>query len=185
MLRWAFYVSGLILILIGIAALMNPYMTVVASAAFLGCALILAGVNELYTWIAIRNLPNRPIWLPLLGVVDILAGMLFLSRIGLAIFTLLTLFAAWVLFSGMIRIYVAYRLKWEGVGSWWVMFLGGILMVLTGLLLAFNPFATALSIVAIAGFALAGIGLLTVLQGRSFYPPLYEVDAAMDVRHYY
>lgn len=170
--RWTFYTTGVILIAVGIISLMNPSATIFSAAIFMGIGLILTGINELVPYFSMRNNPERPGWLLLLGILDILVGVLLVTRIGLAVFTLLTLVAVWVMFSGLLRIYVSFTLKSAGIEKWWLMLVSGILMAIAAVVLFMNPFVAAYTVVFMIGVTLIGMGVLIIAEGRTIYPAL-------------
>lgn len=168
--RWTFYTAGAIFILLGVLSLLHPFLALVSVAVFMGIGLIITGINNLVPFFTMKGNPLRPKWLLPMGILDILFGFLFISRIGLAIFTLSTLLGLWVLLVGCLRLYIAYEIKSAGVTKWWWMLVSAVLMLLAAAVLLSHPVAAVLGVAMLTGLSLIGVGALSIAEGRILYP---------------
>jgi len=151
---WLFVVRGVCAVLLGIAALAVPGLTLIALVALFGAYAFADGV--LASVAAARAASHDRPWWPLLveGVVGIAIGVLTFFWPDLTAMTLLYLIAAWALVTGVLEIAAAVRLRREIAGEW-LLGVAGVLSVVFGLYVLANPLAGALAVVAIVGaFAL-------------------------------
>lgn len=168
--RWTFYTAGSIVIAMGILALLHPLVVVFSMAVFLGVGFILAGVNNLVPYFTIKDKALKPKWLLILGIIDIVFGILFISHIGLAVLTVTKLLGIWVALVGGMRIYIAFQVRSIGVGKWWIMLVSGAIMLAASVILLTNPVAAAVGVAMLTGFSLIGTGCLMIAEGRIMYP---------------
>lgn len=168
--RWTFFTTGAILVVLGVLSLLYPFVVLVTTAIFMGVGLLFCGLNHLVPYISMRNNPQRPVWMLPLAIVDIVVGVLFLSHIGLAIFTVTTLVGAWMLMTGGIRVFIAFKLKEAGAEKWWLMLASAILIMLVAGILLANPFVAGVAIALLTGASLIGMGVLVIMEGRTIYP---------------
>jgi len=169
---WLTLIRGILLILIGIVALFNPAMTLVALAQVIGFYLILEGC--LAIWAGISGQTSSRVWTIIRGLLLILAGVfvvahpVIMAAINATI--LIYLLAIAFLISGVTEIYVAIRDRKQIEGEGWLI-LGGVLSIIFAFVLIVAPLAAATMFVRILGvFAIiAGITLIaTAFRLRNF-----------------
>ncbi len=169
--RWTFYISGGVLVAAGVLMLLEPLVAVVSLAFLMGIGLVLAGINELFGYFSMRKSAACPGWVPLLGILDIVVGMLLITRVGLAVFTITTLFGAWVLLAGALRVTIALKLRGAGANNWQFMLLMGVLMLLAALVLFVNPGVAVFTVAFMAAITLIAVGCLMIFEGKILFPP--------------
>lgn len=167
---WVLLVRGILLILIGILAFINPLTWI----TFVGVYSLIEGVSML--WAGISNQPPVERRWPfiLVGVLSIIAGIIILTQPVLAGITLTVIIAAWAIIIGVLEIIQAIRLREEIDNEWWLI-LTGVLAVIFGVLVFAGGtqgiLAGALAIATVFGaFAIiAGVfSILLALRVRSF-----------------
>ena len=169
--RWTFYTAGGLMIVMGVVSLLHPMVALVSTAVLLGIGFLIAGLNNLVPYFTIKDPAIRPKWLLPLGIVDIVFGVVFISHIGLAMFTVTTLLGIWIALAGVMRLYIAFQLRAGGVTRWWIMLVSGVLMLIAAFLLLSNPIVAAIGVAMITGIALIGAGCLMIAEGGVIYPP--------------
>jgi uncharacterized membrane protein HdeD (DUF308 family) len=98
------------------------------------------------------------------GLISIAAGVAALLWPGLATLVLLYIIASWAVFTGILEIVTAIRLRHE-ITNEWMLGLGGLISVVLGLLLFFQPAAGSLAIIwMIASYAVI-FGILLIVLG--------------------
>jgi len=140
---------------------------------------ILIGVAAVIILVAvgtgIARTKDSPRWWTFLveGLISIAAGVVALIWPGLATLVLLYVIASWAIFTGILEIVTAIRLRHE-ITNEWMLGLGGLLSVLLGVLIFFQPAAGSLAIVwTIASYAVL-FGILLIVLGfrlRSWKAP--------------
>lgn len=159
---WVLTLKGVLLIIFGIIALMNPGVTFAILLTWFGVFLFIDGVlsliNVLSNW---KGAEDK--WMFVLeGLVNIVLGILIFR--APAAYTIVAVFfmGFWSIFSGVSRIAMAIQLRKEMTGEGWLA-LSGVLGILFGIIIISNPaIGVATFMYVLAFFALA-IGLLLVL----------------------
>lgn len=162
---WLPLLRGIILIVLGIYALLQPGITIAALAQVMGFFLIIDGVIAVVAGIA-GQVPSRG-WTILRGIVAILVGILVFAHpvlvAGITAVVIMYMIAFSAIFSGVIEIAAAIRdhREIEGVGGY---VLGGILSIIFGILLLMAPFLFGLTMVRIIGVfaAITGVVMITL-----------------------
>lgn len=167
---WIPLLRGLAAILFGIIALAMPGITLASLILVFGVWLLLDGVFTIFhAFTGRRETPRW--WMMLLeGLIAAALGIFALRSPGMAALTLLFYIAIWAIVSGVIRIVLAFALRREIRGEWW-MILGGFASVLFGLIMVVRPGAGALALLTIIGIwsILAGIALVMLaFKARRF-----------------
>lgn len=129
---WGWYVAlGVLLILVGIYAIWAEGAATLASVFALGIVLLIAGIGQLVAAFMARG-AGHVILLLLVGVLDVIVGLMLLEHpIGGALVVTLLL-AALLVFGGVFRFVSALWLQFPNYG--WVA-LSGVLSTILGLLL--------------------------------------------------
>ncbi len=135
---WLLALRGVLLIIFGIIALINPGVTFAVLLIWFSAYLI---IDSVFTLISVfRNWQTQEDkWLMVLeGVLGIILGILiYRSPETYAVFTVL-LMAFWAIFAGVTRIGLAIQLRKEIEGEWWLA-LSGVLSILFGIIIIGRP----------------------------------------------
>jgi uncharacterized membrane protein HdeD (DUF308 family) len=130
--RWAlFLVFGIVLIVVGLLAILMPFVAGVATALLVGLMLVIGGVTHIVG--AFRARGWGALFLHVLvGIVYAIAGLLMVEQPVEALFALTILVAAALLVAGIFRVVVSLAEQFPGWG--WVL-LGGVIDVILGVLI--------------------------------------------------
>lgn len=154
---------GVIVILIGLLALLNPLATGVATGFLLGVMLVVFGIFAIAA--GLSSLSGRARWIELLlGMLGIVAGAVTIFNPFAGALSLVLLIGAWLLVSGIFEIVSAFRTAHDRV---WRLLLGVLDVVLGGLLLFSGP-ATGFTFLALCvgiSFLFRGIFLVMLALG--------------------
>jgi len=145
--KWLLLISGILLVLLGVHLLFNPIERFVMVAIFIGATLFLSGVSEIATYFdEIRE--ARSGWLLASGIISTVVGMWILMGRGAAILTAILpiIFAIWVIASSFIRIVHSVARRSQGYPVWGLSLVLGLLGILAGTVLFFQPLLSALII---------------------------------------
>jgi uncharacterized membrane protein HdeD (DUF308 family) len=134
----AFLFEGILLAVLGIAALILPPLASLAIAIFLGWIFLISGIGGLIVTYWARTTPG--FWWSLISAaLAVLAGMLLLARPMQAVLTLTILLGAYFLAEGVTTIMYALEHRRELSGRWSWLLVSGLVdiaisfMVITGL----------------------------------------------------
>jgi uncharacterized membrane protein HdeD (DUF308 family) len=164
--RWTLFTAGGVIILVGALGALSRVFSIISPPSALGVGLIFSGLNYLVPYFALKNSKIRPKWLMVLGGVDAIFGILFLTRLGLLPFRLPTLIGLWIIFVACARVYMAFANFRAGVGKWWVTLTVSAYMVLASASMMANSADTASLL---AWNALIVTGLFIINEGRKLF----------------
>ena len=153
-------VLGGIDVLAGILALAWPGATVLVLALIFGLLLLLGGIVAIGVGTTIRRAGGNPVATYIIGGIAIVAGLICVFHPGAGLWAIALGCAVWFLMTGfgdlaMASASPANRL-WFGVL--------GVLSIVAGVILLFNPASAILTVAVIAGisFLIRGAGELTL-----------------------
>ena len=134
----AFLFEGILLAVLGIAALILPPLASLAITIFLGWMFLVSGIGGLFVTYWARATPG--FWWSLISAaLAVLAGMLLLARPMQAVLTLTIVLGAYFLAEGVTTIMYALEHRRELSGRWSWLLISGLVdiaisfMVITGL----------------------------------------------------
>jgi len=139
---WAIALRGVLGILFGAIALLQPGTTMLSLALVFAAYAFFDGVLAITA--SVRAVRQEEHWGYLMfeGIVDIVTAAIALLWPGITVLAFVFLVAGWALATGVLMIAAAFRLD-SVDGRWWLV-LGGIVSVLYGGLLAAAPLSGAL-----------------------------------------
>lgn len=155
---WWMLVRGLAAILFGIAAFARPGMTIWVLVMLFAAYAIIDGASMIVFG---RRMGNW-FWYALAGLVSMAAGVIAIAWPGISAMALLWVIAAWAILSGIFQIMSGMEIRKEVEGEW-VLYVGGALAILFGLMLFFRPGTGALSVVWLIGTFMILFGILQVI----------------------
>jgi len=131
--KWGWIVAfGVISMIAGVIALGSVVMATESAVFIVGIMMLVVGVIEIFTAFSARGWGRFLLWL-LLGALYVFAGFICIQN-PFAAATMLTLLLGFALIvSGILRVFLATRMK-QGTPWGWVVF-SGILSVLLGLMI--------------------------------------------------
>lgn len=156
---WAVALRGAVAILFGVVLLFWPGISLAFLLMLFGAFAIADGITTLIS--AVRSARAKESWgsLVLVGITDLLVGLLALFWPGITAAAFAFLIGAWAIVTGILAIVAAVQLRKSIRGEFWLG-LSGALSVLFGLAVLANPAAGALAMVWL-------IGLYAILFGAS------------------
>ena len=154
------FITGAILIALGILTLRYPLSAIMTVGTFIGIGLVVSGMNSLSGFYFFRF--KRFI---LLGLLDIIAGVLMIARPGITSFILPFVIGLWLFMTGISRVSVSFWLGGAKVGGWWLMLIDGIILIALAALMCASPIVSTLSVMMILACSLIAYGILAVLEG--------------------
>jgi uncharacterized membrane protein HdeD (DUF308 family) len=179
---WIVALRGAAAILFGILTAIVPGLSLAALVMLFGAyALIEGGFNIIA---AVRGATgDRPWWALLLeGIVSVAAGVIAFVMPGLTALALVYLIAAWAVFTGILEIAAAVRLRKHITGEWWLA-LTGVLSIAFGVLVAFFPGAGALAMVLWIGAYSIVFGILLLAVAFKLRRVRDDVEGRRMVAH--
>jgi uncharacterized membrane protein HdeD (DUF308 family) len=164
--KWGWIVAlGVVYLVAGVIALGSVVMATVAAVWVVGVMMIIAGVFEVIHSFQIKTWGRFLFWLAL-GVLYIIAGLIFFENPLFTAIWLTLLLGAALVASGIMRIYLGFNMK--GGAPWgWVVASGVITALLGGIILIHWPYSGlyALGIILGVDLVFAGAGWIGLGMG--------------------
>jgi uncharacterized membrane protein HdeD (DUF308 family) len=161
---WTVVLRGVIAVLLGLAALGWPQITLEVLVILLGAYLLVDGAFAIFTGVRDRS-RHRQWWLLLLeGLAGIVAGAIALFLPGITALVLIYVLAAWALITGILEILAAIRLREELRGEW-LLVLGGVASILFAVIVALRPTAGMIALVWLIAIYAIIFGILFIILG--------------------
>lgn len=163
---WSLALRGIAAMAFGVAALVWPDITLRVLVALFGAYALVDGVFTLFS--AARAEEQRGShWVAHLleGVLGIAAGIATFVWPGITALILLLIIAAWAMTTGLLEIFVAFRLRNEIMDNWARASFGlsGLASLIFGLIVVVRPDAGILAVIWIIGVYAIAFGLLLLI----------------------
>ena len=135
----AFLFEGILLAVLGVAALIVPPLASLAITIFLGWMFLVSGIGGLIVTFWARNMPG--FWRSLISAaLAVLAGMILLARPVQGVLTLTIVVGAYFLAEGVATIMYALEHRRELTGRWsWLLISGLVDLVISFLVITGLP----------------------------------------------
>jgi uncharacterized membrane protein HdeD (DUF308 family) len=161
--HWGLFLAeGIILVILGFAAIVVPPIAGLATTIFLGWMLLLGGVVGLVSTFWGRSLPGYW-WSLLSALVAVFAGIILLWYPIEGLVTLTYVLIAYFIVDGILSIMLAIEHRRELTGRWeWMVFSGIVDLILAGIIIAGLPgaFAWALGLMVGIDLVFGGTSLI-------------------------
>ncbi len=169
--HWRLYLAeGIILVLLGLAAIAIPPAAGLAATIFLGWLLVIAGIVGLLSTLRARHAPGFG-WALLSAIVALLAGAVLLWNPLRGLVTLTYVLIAYFILDGILLIILAVEHRRELSGRWEWMLLNGVIdLVLAAIIIAWLPGAFAWALGLLVGIDLAFGGATLIAMALSARP---------------
>ena len=167
--------NGIIALLYGMLALFVPKSTVIAIVMYFGIVIILIGVVMLAG--ALNNKKNKLPWQSEMAaaLVTLIVGIIitFYSAKTLKVFVIII--GIWAIFVGASQLYIALKAEMTKNRKNSMLF-NGILMLLFGIILFFNPFETAAFLVVLSGIIAVVMGIILIVLAFSVRSVIKDIS---------
>ncbi len=160
---WMVALRGLLLLLLGVAAITRPGATLTVLVLWIGAGFLVNGAFALGAAIVGRDVQGRG-WLVLDGLLGIAAGILTFVYPGITGLVLLWLVAGWAIVSGVLQIAAAVQFR-KVIRGEWLLGLAGALAILFGVLLIARPAAGLLTLTLLIGWFAIFYGVVLIALG--------------------
>jgi uncharacterized membrane protein HdeD (DUF308 family) len=146
-----FLLEGIVLVILGLAAMMLPLIATIAIAIVVGWIFLLSGVVGLLATFRMRSAPG--FWWSLLsGILGVVAGVVLLRWPLSGAFSLTLVLTLFLMLEGVVSIMFALEHKRELSGRWGMMLISGVVdLILAGMIYAGLPGTAAWAIGLLVG----------------------------------
>ncbi len=158
---WALLIGGIALVVFGVLAFMWPKATLLVLALLFAASILVDGVFTLISAFRMRGRADNWMWL-LLGILGVVAGAIGLFAPDAAAAAMVLLLAAYSIATGALMIWMGVKLRKEITGEW-LLILAGVVSILFGAFIAWQPVAALLGLVWAIGVWAIAIGILKIV----------------------
>jgi uncharacterized membrane protein HdeD (DUF308 family) len=170
--HWVFFlIEGLILLVLGIAAIVVPEVATVAAAVFIGWLVLASGIVGLVMTLRARGAPGFG-WSLVSAIIGIAAGLVLLAWPLSGAFSLTLILTVFLMFEGIASIMYALSHRRELTPRWGFMLFSGIVdIILAGMIFAGLPATAAWAIGLLLGINLVFGGTALIAMALQSRPP--------------
>ena len=154
---WLVLLRGILSIIFGVIALVNPGLTAVTLTYVFGAYAIIDGIAAILTALLGNKVVQNRLILGLEGVLGLIIGIIALALPGLTIVVFLQVIAIWAFVTGLFEIFGGLRER-----NWWLG-LAGLLSIVFGVYFFLFPGAGALVLLTVIGIYAIIFGILFVI----------------------
>ncbi|MBQ6154385.1 DUF308 domain-containing protein [bacterium] len=161
--KWLLIGSGVLSIVAGIVLLFYPLGVTLAATKIIGAVLLIAAVIDgVYFIMNFKKFYAG--WLMVRALVSACIGLLFLTQTALSTGYMFVIFGLWIMFSGSVHFANSFVVRNLGMKQWYWAMLGGILEVIAGLLIIFEPLSGMLATALIIAITLIVDGVMSLID---------------------
>lgn len=133
---WVLLLQGILGVVVGIVAIVYPDLALATIALLFAAWAIVSGVSQLATGWRVAETRGKSWPFLIAGAVSVIAGFLALLYPVTTILYLILLLGAWILISGAMEVYTAWRIRNEITGEWILALMGLVRVVVGAIILA-------------------------------------------------
>ncbi len=160
---WVLVLQGVLGIAVGVLAIIFPDIALGTIALLFGAWAVVSGVSQLAAGWRVAEHRGRSWPFLVAGAVSVIAGIVALVLPGITILYLVFLLGAWMLVSGVMEAYSAWRIRNEIANEWLLILLGAIRVVAGAIILAMPIIGALLTVAIFAAWAfVSGIAALAL-----------------------
>lgn len=170
---WVLTFNGIIAVLYGLLAMFVPQTTILTIVMYFGIVILIIGVAMLFG--VVNNMKNKQPYAAdmAISIVTIIIGGLltFYTQKSLEIFVIVV--GSWAILLGALQLYLLIKFEYSK-GTKNILLVNGLLTLIFGVILFFNPFQSASILVAISGILafIFGVILISVsIKLKNLNPP--------------
>jgi len=164
---WLFILKGLVFIGAGIYVFCSPLAGYIGLSVMFSIVIIISGLSQIY-FASSNSAMKGWGWSLVSGILDLIIGFYLFSYPLITMVTLPLFLGFWLMFRSFYLMGIAFDLKSYGITSWVGLVIGGILLLITALLVIYFPVAGAVSIIVFSGIALVIGGILNIMLALKF-----------------
>lgn len=155
-------VVGILSIIAGIYMFVSPITSLASFSFFFAAVMFINGVYEIIHYFADKE--DHILIVLLNGILTILLSILVLSSPLFAAATIIPyFFACWILFSGITRFVISFKIRYITRRGGFYLLLIGILGIICGIIMLMHPLFTSLFVAYLIGFDFIYHGIISIV----------------------
>ena len=154
--------SSIIALIVGLIMIFFPAITIETIGIIAACYIILHGIMLIYL-----DIKASQLYIPfdglLTGIISILLGILLLCKPGILSVLFTVVIGVWMILSSINYIKIAIKICKTNLPWLWILILG-ILDLIAGIVVVFNPFEATISITLFAGIMIVVHAIINIVD---------------------
>lgn len=143
--KWLYIIGGILQIVLAIYLIVNPAVNLLSISWLISFGILLGGISETITYFNIEK-DNRDSWLLFSGILNIIIAIYLLSGSFITLpLVIPVVIGIWLIVYGVIRLIRAFKLRGKLPNLSNLLIWTGILSILIGLFVYFNPIIASLA----------------------------------------
>lgn len=162
---WGSLLIGILFVIAALFVFRDPTVALVSIAWFIGVVAIIDGIYLIFFRSKLKNLVGyHSTALMVVGILDVLFGIVILFNLGGSIVALPIVFAIWFIADSVVGLMTAGVSKAVSSGYYWFTIIINILGIIVGVMLLTNIAASALTLAFLVGFYLMWFGIIRIVD---------------------
>ncbi len=151
-------IAGIMMLFLGFYVWLNPLASLLGLALYIGIAFMVIGAGYF-----LASFSYQSGWYLLVGLLDILVGVILVANLGVTAATLPMIFALWCLSVGVIQLVSSFQLKKMGIPWGWSFGIGALGVLFAFIILIFPSFG-AIAITTLLGMYIILYGAIAIAE---------------------
>lgn len=161
--EWGTLITGVLLLLAAFIVMRYPIATLATMTFIFATVAIIRGIASVASGISIRRVSSRIAWVPLIvGIIDIVIGIIFLVNPKVGITTLTYLFAIWFLIDTLGELFTVGTLRSIGTGWFVLALILELITLVLAVLMLLQPMLASFTLVTLLGWFFGLFGILEI-----------------------
>ena len=161
---WLGLLRGIILLILSFYIFQHPVSALISVAVYIGLSLLFTGVVQILLSFASRGAVENWGWGVVLGIVDIVFGVILMSNPEITAATLPFAIGFWLVFSGAMSFVNSFRSRKQGAPYWWAELISALLSIIVGYMISSNLFVGTFAVTAWLGFGFLMAGIASIVM---------------------
>lgn len=167
---WGDFIVGILFIIVGFISFRDPVGDLLSLTIVFGVVALVKGIYEIFFRRALRQYTGvGSMWLLIIGIIDVVIGVLFLFNLYQGMMILPYLFAVWIIADSIFNLMFLNFYKAFSMSLFWFELIISIISLIIGFMLFANPVVSALTLSFLVGFYLIWFGILKVVEAFTGY----------------
>lgn len=166
--KWGNLIVGVLFIITSLIAFRNPVGNLAGITVFFGMIAIIKGLFDVFFRNKVKKITGmQGTSLLIIGVFDILLGILLLFNLATSIMALPFVFATWFLVDSLGGLFSLEQARALSTANYWLQLIVSVLGIVISIALLFDPITSALTLSFLVGFYLMWIGIFYIVEAFS------------------
>ncbi len=164
--NWLELILGVVFVLVGIYTFRNPGTSLKGFVIIYGILAVISGIADVAFYVHLESRTGfGPTATLLLGILNAIVGVFLIVNSEFGAVAAVIVFPIWFIANCVSKLLNLDAVRiWGGKAQFWITLVVNIIGIILGFLLLFHPFASAVSMVYIAGAYLVIIGVASIIS---------------------